>query len=436
VIFLEALNRTLLLMRDDIGDQVSNEELMLALTRTSVVLVADEKNIATHSAQCAFVTAAMLMARSGHRVHLIAPDIPFTGFQPPLPAGSIVSELLHFSEELMPGYSFGHADYPDLAILFGDSPWAGRASRILRLNAGPWHGRILGSDSHSAWAASEWPFGGLAAATLGAAEAFKVAMTKLRQHARNSELYMEFCRSAENVSLELAPATSPQTASLGNFDIISAGAITNAVLYTLARIQNVTGTARVMDEDSSAISNLNRYMLLFTSCLDRQKATALATLPLGGLVVQPVVGRFSSATNSAILPLAPAVMVGVDHIPTRWEIQKANPKWLGIGATTHWSAMASFHSPGLACARCLHPVDDINDAPIPTVAFVSFWAGLLLATYFVRHIAGEHLSPMHQQIFFCPLRPETPWWSPVARRAECLVCNATSHQTVRGSAPV
>jgi hypothetical protein len=39
---------------------------------------------------------------------------------------------------------------------------------------------------------------------------------------------------------------------------------------------------------------------------------------------------------------------------------KFPPRWLVGGATTHWSAMALFHSEGLGCARYLHHRATIN----------------------------------------------------------------------------
>jgi hypothetical protein len=98
--------------------------------------------------------------------------------------------------------------------------------------------------------------------------------------------------------------------------------------------------------------------------------TAIAVHYAGGHVEE--VGAF-----------APKVLVGVDDIPTRWNVQLQQPHWLGIGATTHWDAMAAYHEQGLACAQCLHPRDDPTTALIPTVAFVSYFAGLLLACYFL-----------------------------------------------------
>lgn len=41
-------------------------DLLAALMSTEVLLVGDVENFSSHAAQCAFVTAAVLMARSGH----------------------------------------------------------------------------------------------------------------------------------------------------------------------------------------------------------------------------------------------------------------------------------------------------------------------------------------------------------------------------------
>jgi hypothetical protein len=60
--------------------------------------------------------------------------------------------------------------------------------------------------------------------------------------------------------------------------------------------------------------------------------------------------------------------------------------------------------------------------PIPTVAFVSHWAGLLLAWRLVRARLGLAVDTERQYDFFTPLRPDFPaalWRSPVALRRDC-----------------
>src|SRR6266849_1890238 len=102
----EALDRTLLLIRDELVDTAPDELLLAALTETSVALVADVANLVSHSAQSSYITAALLMARSGHKVHLVAPDVPLVGPQPPLKRGGIVSSLVDVGRDLLPGISF------------------------------------------------------------------------------------------------------------------------------------------------------------------------------------------------------------------------------------------------------------------------------------------------------------------------------------------
>lgn len=131
--------------------------------------------------------------------------------------------------------------------------------------------------------------------------------------------------------------------------------------------------------------------------------------------------RYEAVSLTTMGSLAAAVLVGVEHIPTRWFVQAQHEGWLGIGASTHWNAMASFHNRESANDTCLHP-RDAQDNLIPTVAFVSFWSGLQLASYFVRYAGGKSLNPMAQQTFMTPLRSESIWRAPVGRRPQCSLC--------------
>jgi hypothetical protein len=427
-----ALDRTLLLMRDEVQEGVDDNTLLGALTGTHVALVADEANIASHSAQTAFVTAAMLMARSGHRVHLLCPDVPLTGPQPPLGRGRLTSELVRIGDDLLPGIGFG-IEPPeagvDFAVALGNSAVTLSARRRMCLNADSWSGRIVPVEHACRWSGDTWPLGGMAAAALVASETFKIAMRKLRHVVRNPERLATVFAEPSEVEFALAPSDTPTTTALGAFDCVSGGAIIQSVLYALARIPEVTGRARVIEPDRADLSNLNRYMLLLRShaAARARKAEQLALACADtGLAIEPVNERYAPGRVQAI-QLGPSVLVGVDDIPTRWLVQRSNPEWLGSGATTHWSAMASFHEPGLGCAECLHPRDDPSDALIPTVAFVSFWAGLLTTTYFLRHLAGSLHPAIDQQIYMTPFRAENSLRAEVPLRNGCPSCEIMGH---------
>lgn len=429
-----ALDRTILLMRDVVSRRVDDHALLHALTNTRIALIADNLNIASHSAQSAFVTAAMLMARSGHEIHLLAPDCPLMGAQLPLSSSYMLQGLLDVGNRMLPGIAFGaytHTKEYDLAIALGDSPIMVAARRSIRLNAGPWTGQILPSHTQDLWGAQSWPLGGMAAGVLGAAEAFKVAMWKLGALEPFPENVRDRLCPTEETSFPLAPPDTPFCRHLGDFECISAGAITNAILFILTRIPGVTGNARIFDSETPDLTNLNRYMLLLRSSFALTKVSELAKICSATLPITPVAERYSADLASKFSPLAPLVLTGVDHIPSRWDVQLANPAWLGVGATSHWDAMASYHQSGTACARCLHPRSTENNAPIPTVAFVSFWAGLLTTSYFLRQCAENPATHTEQHVYLTALRPEHPHWASVRPNPDCPTCKSLLARTGR-----
>lgn len=421
----ESLHRTLLLMRDELRDDADDGVLIDALTQTEIVLAGDAENLSSHAAQCAYVTAALLMARSGHRVTLVAPDVPLVGNQPPLNAGTLITSLLEIGRDLLPGIEFAVAmptRAVDLCVVFGDARGTVPARHTLGLNASPWSADLHSRSEASRWRERAWPYGSLAAGALASGEAFKISMNKLRQFARVPRNFNDVFAFSEDLRFNLAPPHALQTAELGWFDLVSGGAITNAALFCLGRIPGVTGCARVIEDATSDYSNMNRYGLLRRSQVFEQKVDTLMGIDLGDLRLQIAPLRYDEDSADRLAPFAPRVLVGVDHIPTRWLVQQMQPRWLGIGATTHWGAMTSFHERDLACGRCAHPRDDAGDAPIPTVAFVSFWSGLLLAAQFVRSAAGEAVTPREQQAYLTPFRPESIWRAPVALRQDCPIC--------------
>lgn len=428
----EALDRTLLLMRDDLVEGIEDFKVMDALTCTRVVLVGDARNLSSHAAQTAYITAALLMARSGHRVYLAAPDVPLIGAQPPLKGDRLVTALLDVGSDLLPTIGFSvYAPRSELAleVLFGDSQPRYRARRTVTVNAGAWSAHLGSAEFRRIWMEHDWPFGALAAGALAAVEAFKAAMHQLRCFAKDEVLFDALFAFTDQACVELARESSPKVATLGNLDFVSGGAITNASLYALARLPGITGFGRIVEPETGDLSNLNRYSLMRRSAVNQDKAAVLAALMSPNLKLESVPLRFEGK-QSRIGNFAPLVLVGVDDIPTRWEVQARRPHWLGVGATTHWAAMASFHQDGLGCARCLHPRDDPAPGRIPTVAFVTFFSGLTLAAYMIRELGGERLSLGEQYTYFSPLRPEHIWRSPVAVRDDCPLCDPEARRRV------
>ncbi|MES2136895.1 MAG: hypothetical protein V4502_07545 [Pseudomonadota bacterium] len=390
-------------MRTDLTETVTDEELLAALTGTMVVITAGEDVVCTHSGQSAITTAAILMARSGHQVYLDIPDVPVMGAQPPLISGdSLVSALLECGADLLPGRYF-HVGRPegevDLSVALGQCMTA-PAAQVIALNATDSGARL--SETASAWSAGDWPTGALAAAALAAGEAFKAAMRKLRHHAATA-LFDDWYAPCAEAVIELAPPGAIAGANLGVFDLISGGAIANAALFALLRLPAVKGDCRVLDDDVSAISNLNRNALLRRSRLEIPKVENLASYG-NSLRVEGIPVRYGSSTG---VKLTDTVLVGVDHIPSRWTVQRTGAEWVGVGATDLFMVQVSNHIPGGPCAGCAYPYGNDPSGDIPTVAFVSFWSGLLLAVELIHHRSGEPAQSPAQQRFFCALRPES-----------------------------
>jgi len=421
----DALNRTMLLMRTDLVAETDDGELLAALTATRIVLEAREDALETHSGQSAFITAALLMARSGHEIWLDAPERAMIGFQPPLAGGDLVESLLEVGLDLLPGRAFHHgrpAERADVTFVFGaGDPAEDRADNRIAMNAGGWAGSI--DAQPTSWRGALWPMGGMATGALAAAEAFKLAMRRLRGRALAPDYFDLLYAPCAAVEVRLAAADTLESADLPNFDLISGGAIANAVLFVLHRLPAIKGTGRVLDDDRSALSNLNRNALLVRSALGERKVDDLARFG-GDLSVHPEPVRFEEG-----MPLAETVLIGVDDIPSRWAAQRAGSPWLGVGATESFNVLVSSHEPDQACVGCLHPMDGGLGGAIPTAAFVSFWSGLLLVSRWLRELTAASPAHADQQLFLNALRPES--WAygatPVGANAACPVeCRAST----------
>lgn len=427
-----ALARTVLLLRDHVRADVSEEIITETLTTVRVVIAADRPNATTVAAQNAIVATALLVARSGGQVSLELPDgVPLLDAQAPLRGDRLRPAIEAVLADLIPGVTHGTVAHPrrafDLAIVIGDTRWQGPADRVVRLQADAWAGALETGGSGTRWDNFGSPFGPLAAAGLAAGEAFKAAVSSLRRAAIDPFAFELLFAPSPSPLVRLAPAGAPlPTRNLGHFDLISGGAIIQSALYVLGRIPGVVGQGRVIEPERGDITNLNRYALLLRSRRHALKAEDLAAWSreggLGGLRLKPIVARYDAGLAIAISPHAPAVLVGVDDIPSRWVVQAHEPEWLGVGATTHYMSVASYHRRGTGCARCLHPEDDPGGGPIPTAAFVSHWAGLWLATMFVRARTGMPMPLEQQSVFMTSLRAESAvatWFAPVPVRGDC-----------------
>jgi hypothetical protein len=414
------LARTCLLFQVDLGLR-DPAFVLRALTAPNILIVADEAVVNTLPGQVAITTAAMLMARSGHRVFIDAPDAPLLGYQPPMVGGTLYEAISSVGDQLIDGVEIAVGCplfQPQLAFVCGQptslSPIA--ANRVVSVSWSDWSGEISERPIIAHRDESAWPMGAMAAAVLMASEAAKIAGRILAAVSNRGAHFQEAFADCSAARLRLVPESTPRANDVGELDIISAGAVSNAFLYALLRLPELAGRARIFDRDHSDPTNRNRNMFLIAALAGMTKVGLIKHFERG-LEVIPIQRHFR---ESDLEDLAEVVAVGVDDIPTRWLLARARSSWMGIGATSHFGSMASVHFPRSACGACLHPNNDEDqDGPVPTIAFVSFLSGLMMAADLIHAISGAEATSVSRQRYVTSLQPAGEFSSPVQPRADC-----------------
>lgn len=185
------------------------------------------------------------------------------------------------------------------------------------------------------------PFGASALAGAAAAEALRAALPRIAAAVGIPLATAHRIDHPEHVAIDLAsvfPALAnanldPATIDFGALDFVSGGAITNACLSVLLRLPSAVARTRVVEAETLDLSNLNRYQLARRSHVGLAKTELLSEYSTGGFRIAGIPLRFERETRTQILPLAPRVLVGVDHIPSRWAAQQEWPPWVSIGST-------------------------------------------------------------------------------------------------------
>ncbi len=431
---LEELTRTILLCRDYVADDLSDEHICSGFQSVKVLCVSDLRNLSSHSGQTALITLVSLLGRMGIPVWLHIPEIAMVLPQPPL-SGSYVRAALIASSEILVAGATVRADSnlnPDLTFVLGDTKIdSGHGS--WRLGGSDWYGALAMEHSAKvqAWTV-EWPVGAMVSAALAANEAFKFVVRQMPLRNRADQVFFEPSRFSDwNFGLVPIPT---EEIRLGEVDVVSAGAICQAALYALLRLPKVQMWGRIFDDDLTGASNLNRNMLTTVTDIGSKKVQLVAERCGPKLRLEPIPNRFAGMA-SELGKLAPRVIVGVDDIPSRWQAQRDASGWLAVSGTSHFSISSSDHRPCEPCSGCLHPVDDPGAAnPIPTVSFVSFWAGLAMSVRLLREALGSAYASNRQHLWLTPLRMDLPYaamWMPIAARQDCPVTCSASRKAQR-----
>jgi hypothetical protein len=393
-----------------------------------VRITADQQVAVSTAGQELILTATLLVRRMGMALEVVAPDAPLRAIGPPFEGATVHEALRSIEDELLPetqfGIGFSEASV-DIEFALGSSTATGRAELVLRVGAFGSRAVVAPvGEMHEIEA--EARLAALAAAGIAAAQAFRSFASRLpgefgieisKDFSFDARCEIDF---AEILGLDPEKLLAP---SLGRVDFISAGAITNASLYTLLRLAAEL-RGRVIEQKELDPPDLNRYLLALSRHLGCDKVGILASASRGRVEMTGVGALYDEATRERLAPLAPSVMVGVDHVPSRWLVQSDKPATLVVGATEGFEALVSFHQPALPCAGCLHPTSPPDEATrtVPTISFVSFFCGFFQALLLAALATGN--KPGGQVIRVLPFAYSGPvvQVSGLARNSACPVC--------------
>ncbi len=376
----DALQRTTLLLNQEwFAGEADERAIADALLASTVRFNADEESLCCRAGQSAIVTAFMLTARLGIGIELRCLNVPVIDLAAPLRLPRLVDSLVELGSDLIPGARVrGSAGAVQETFLFGSGTVELHAA--VRVTASDF-GAHLERGTAGAPCTGKLPFGGFAAGAAVAAIALQAALPGIE---RATGLRARTPRPSAGppvlISLgELFPKlVAGLTLELGDIDTISGGAIIHALLFCLLRIPGLHIRMRVIEPQRADLSNVNRYALLRACDEGRLKIEQLTSVATGDVEIEGVPALFTNETREVILPFAERVVVGVDDVQARWRVAEENPHWLAVGATGNHLAQLTTHVPGSPCAACAHPVP-LPAQTIPTISFVSFWAGLLQA---------------------------------------------------------
>lgn len=386
-----ALDRTARLISMDIfAGKVPLSQVIDGLVGTTVLLRADETNLSSPNGQTALCALFSQIAMMGIGIELDIPEVPLLIPQPPLKGNLLRSALLDYARDLIPGSRCGTGlGSTDLSFALGDS--AVNDLSAVRVTGDDWSSAIgpTGLTPPCLWEGA-WPIGALAAAASAASEALRAAIQRISSATGRQPTAEFYTSPGRPAKIDLSSLAIPaRPLDLGHVDVISGGAITNATIYTLLRIPGLSGFLRVLEPETLDLTNLNRYPLARNSDVDKAKTAILECHSQDQIKISGIQNRFDDSWPNLLNRLAPRVLVGADQIPARWAVQRAAPEWLQVSGTSHFFVMSSSHQSSGPCAGCAHPRDEQGDDPIPTISFVSLWAGILQAIDLLNQTTGR-----------------------------------------------
>jgi molybdopterin/thiamine biosynthesis adenylyltransferase len=330
---------------------VSHDAFLARMQATRVTLVFGQDAVETHEGRVAVELSANLLARLLPSIGIKAFGDGCSEFQQKIEAlVKEINPLIELTDATQSAdialHVGGRADGIEAAvrIFIGSDGW-----RALLSRTGP---KPCGTTS--------LPFGAAAAACIGCANVFRAIFSDVLP---GGELDTEIDLSLRSYDSHNS-STSTDTLTLGEIFLAGAGAIGNALLWTLARLPEATGTVHVVDGEKIDLGNLQRYVLTRDGSIGAAKVDlAVGQFREGKIKIVPHEqswGKYLAERGDYALE---TVAVALDTGSHRIAVQGSLPRRVLNAWTQQQNLGVSRHDnfPETACLACLY----IPDGAVP-----------------------------------------------------------------------
>jgi molybdopterin/thiamine biosynthesis adenylyltransferase len=372
-----------------------NQNYQSIMSNAEVAITGSQQELARPNGQLMATMVANLLSRFSRHLTLIIPDdIPLLIEPPMAHCTNLVECLASVIKNINPTVqleiiSEGKNGLYDAVLVIGR--YKKELGRTIYIASDGWIAYVDTEGNSFGWVSNNSnAIGAYTAACLGAAEIFKITMSKLgRRNLFNTASSGSYIFSALDYGFRvnrLANPVLPRVYFSRPAHLISLGAINSALLYTLRSIP-VRCEVSIIEPQMAEISNLNRYLLLTaqdaisgsTKCSVAQK---WAQRHIG---VEAYAESYEDYRTRLKSPIDIA-LVGVDNDQTRWKVQEDLPRILLCGGTELSQIRISRHVNPFkeACLGCIYPKRDTppltaQTEAVPSISFVSGLAGVLMA---------------------------------------------------------
>lgn len=324
----------------DVVAGVGFDELVKVLNAATVEVVFGSEVTETHEGRVSLELLTNLLSRLYSRL-LFTPN--------GTAAKSHIEYLEFLANSINPRIELLKSGVPTVIICLGRE--AIKHAHVY-IGASGWVASV--SKSPVSFGNSLLPFGAAAAACLGAAEVFRHVFGT---HLQSTREQTEFCLNLLTMACETSiDAQSSSKVNIGDVHLVGAGAIGNAVLWTLSKAP-LQGCLNVIDPQDIELSNLQRYVLTSDKSEGFPKtAVAAELLTSTELSIKSHQVHWRQFISGHVESALQRVLVAVDNAVDRAEIQAALPCWCLNGWTQPGDLGISRHyfDGSKACLVCLY----------------------------------------------------------------------------------